>query len=220
MKLLLFLALSVALLAGCESRTPIYRANVKLLITHPDATTTANDEDQFVATQKDILSSQLLLHRTEQRMNKTAEEVRDNLADLKVTPIRGSNIIVVSVDSPSPDFAKDFGNALVAEYLKFRDEQRVKISQDDLSPLTHEVQRLKGELEAANEKLDAFQREHGISTNAQSPEFQALFENREEMQKLYDALLAQSVKANATQFSRDRNVSLLDPAILEPNRVH
>jgi uncharacterized protein involved in exopolysaccharide biosynthesis len=225
MRLLPSLVLSVAFLAACGSRTPIYRANIKLLVARSGTTAQSNDlsnEDanRFAARQAEILLGQPLLRRTEQHMNKTAEEVRDNLANLKVTPVRGSNIIVVSVDSPSHDFAKDFANALVSEYLKFRAEQRAQVSQDALAPLVQETRRLKEELKAADEKLAAFEKAHNDSANPELSELRMLFENHEKAQAAYDTSLTQLMKADAAGSIGTREVSILEPAILEPNRIH
>jgi uncharacterized protein involved in exopolysaccharide biosynthesis len=213
----------VALVAACESRSPVYRAKIKLLITRSGATpadgSADEDIDRFVATQRDVLLGLNVLRRTEQRMNRTAEEVRNKLADVKVTPVRGADIIVVSVDSPSPDFAKEFANTLVSEYLKFRDEQRAQTSENALSPLVHETERLREELKIANEKLTAFEKAHGVSTNSELSELELLAENREQVRSLYNASLAQLTIAQAERTAHGPGVTILEPAIVEPHRV-
>src|SRR5206468_10270136 len=110
------------------TRQPIYRANAKMLVTVsggilPTAEVTA-DGAGFYATQIDIMLSQTMLKRVQTRMKKTPDEIRENLVDLKVAAIRGSDIILVTADSPSRDFARDFGNALCEEYVLFREEGR------------------------------------------------------------------------------------------------
>jgi len=57
-------------------------------------------------------------------MNKTPEEIRNNLCDLKINPMRDTGIVIVTADSPSADFARDFANALAEEYVKYFSEQR------------------------------------------------------------------------------------------------
>lgn len=217
--------LCLTMITACESRTPIYRANVKLLITRSSATAPVNDStredaDRFVAAQSEVLLGANILRRTQERMNKTVEEVRNNLAGLTVTPVRGSDIFVVSVDSPSAGFAKGFADSLVSEYLKFRDEQRVLASEGALSPLIQETRRLSQELKAINEKIATFDKEHNVSSNAELWELQALFESRERVQGLYDASRAQLMKADAARSAHDRYVSVLEPATLERDRVH
>jgi capsular exopolysaccharide synthesis family protein len=149
------------------TRQPIYRANAKLLVTTtgsmlPVADVTREDEYRFYATQVDIMLSQPMLKRVQQRMKKTADEVRENLVDLQVAPVRGSSIILVTVDSPSTDFAKEFTSALCEEYLRFREEQRAESSESALLMLTREINRLSQELKAANERMLAYAKEHNM----------------------------------------------------------
>ena len=127
------------------TRQSIYRASAKLLVTKAGTalpmTDVKSEDEGFYATQIDIMMSPTMLKRVQQRMKKTADDIRENLADLKVTPARaGATIIMITVDSPSTDFAKDFANALSEEYLRFRDEQRAQSSESALLMLTREHQ--------------------------------------------------------------------------------
>ena len=216
--------LGLTMIVACQSRTPIYRANVKLLVTKsglgtPAGGSTREDDNRFIATQADILRSVTILRRTQQRMKKTVEEVRDNLTGLNVAPVRGADIIIVSVESPSPDFAKEFANELTEEYLRFRDEQRVQTAEAGMLQLTHEVKRLGEELKAANERLLTYAKEHNLSPDAETPELQNMRDDRERDRSLYNALLGQLMKIDATQSFSARNVSILEPAILQQDRV-
>lgn len=164
--LVCFLLSMAATTAFLFTRQPIYRANAKLLVTAAGGALPLSDvsreEGNFYTTQVDIMLSQTMLRRVQQRMRKTAEEIRENLANLTVAPVRGSAIMVITVDSPSEEFAKDFANALIEEYLRFRDEQRAQSSESALLMLTREVNRLGQELKAANERMLAFSKEHNL----------------------------------------------------------
>ena len=149
------------------TRQPIYRASGKMLITYaggsmPITEITREDEGRFFSTQIDIMLSQTMLRRVQQRMKKTPEEVRENLVDLKITAVRGAAIMLISVDSPSKDFARDFANTMADEYLKFREEQRAASSESALLLLTREINRLGQELKTANDRLLTYAKEHGM----------------------------------------------------------
>jgi uncharacterized protein involved in exopolysaccharide biosynthesis len=178
------------------------------------------DDERFIATQAAIMRSVTILRRTELRMKKTTDEIRENLVDLKVAPVRGSDIIVISVDSPSADFARDFANALTEEFLKFRDEQRAATSANALLQVTREVNRLHEELKALDERVSAFAKEQNITPEAVLEKSLTLREDREQVRSLYNALLAQLMKIDATQSFNTRTVSVLEPAILEPKPIH
>jgi uncharacterized protein involved in exopolysaccharide biosynthesis len=213
MKSFVVLALSVALLAACEKRPPMYRANVKLLMTY--ATTPTNDvrqeERKFLATQVDILKSQTMLRRVQQRLKKTPDDIRENLTDLQVSTLRNSSIIMLYVDSPSADFAKDFANALAEEYLKFRDEKRIVGSE-----LEAGLVRLGQELKANDEKLAAFEKQHNVRANVELSGLKSLYEERERIRDDYNAQVA---KVEAARSSDPRTVSILEPAIVEVRPV-
>ena len=124
MKPLPFLILSVGLLAACGRRPPVYRAYVKLAVSSTSTNGTTDTYKQFINSQADIMRGLTILKRVEKRLQKQPEEVRNNLYDLNVAPLPNSAVIVVAVDSPSANFAKEFADALTVEYVKFREEQR------------------------------------------------------------------------------------------------
>ena len=148
------------------TRQPIWRANARMLITTTGALPTAEaiveDGRTFFATQLNIMQSQTMLRRVQQRLKKTPEEVRENLANLKITLISGSDIIQLSVDSPSKEFARDFANALAQEYLFFRDEERSRSAENALLSLTREANRLSQEVKAAEERYLTYSKQHNL----------------------------------------------------------
>jgi capsular exopolysaccharide synthesis family protein len=149
------------------TRQPIYRANAKMLVTVsggvlPSAEVRSEEGGSFYATQIDIMLSQTMLKRVQLRMKKSADEIRENLTNLKVSPVRGSDIILVTVDSPSGDFAHDFANALCDEYLRFRDEERARTSESALLMLTREINRLSQEVKAAQERYLVYAKENNL----------------------------------------------------------
>ncbi len=148
------------------TRQPIYRANLRMLVTTtgvlPTSEAVVEDMRTFYATQLNLMQSQTMLRRVQQRMKKSPDEIRENLANLKVSLIGGSDIIVITVDGPSREFARDFANTLAQEYLLFRDEERARGAESALLSLTREANRLGQEIKAAQERYLAYAKEHNL----------------------------------------------------------
>ena len=150
------------------TRQPIYRANLKLLVTVAGRSLPAMDvykEDDrvFFGTTIDVMKSPTMLKRVQQRLRKTSDEIRENLNNLNIRVAGGASIIVISVDSPSREFARDFANALAEEYMRFREEQRAQSSENALLMLTREINRLGQELKSAEERYLTYAKEHNLS---------------------------------------------------------
>ncbi len=219
-----FLSCVVAV-TGCGVQTPIYRVKAKLLVSTVGPAVAGNasireDTDRFIATQIEIMMGSAILRRVQDRLRKTPDEIRDNLANLKVAPVHGADIMVITVDSPSADFARDFASTFVQEYLKFRDELRAQTSGDALLKLAREINRLDGELKSADDRLVAFAKEHNVSPEVALEQMHGFREDRDRLQSLRDALLGQLVKIDASQSFNSHYVSVLEPATLERDPVH
>src|SRR5271156_6181316 len=86
--LICFLLSMAGTTAFLFTRQQVFEADAKLLVTTaggqvPVSDVTREDESRFYATQIDILKSQTMMHRVQQKMRKTADEVRENLVDIK-----------------------------------------------------------------------------------------------------------------------------------------
>jgi capsular exopolysaccharide synthesis family protein len=164
--LVCFLLTMAGATAFLFTQQSIYRANVKLLVVEtggtPTAETVIENEQTFYATQINIMQSQTMLRRVQQRMKKTAAEIKENLANLKISVVSGSDIILIAVDSPSRDFAREFATALTQEYLLFRDEERAQSAESALLMLTREMNRLSQEIKASQERYLAFAKDHNL----------------------------------------------------------
>lgn len=214
MRKIIGLMLSVALLAAC-GRTPIYRASAKLFVSTTGGVptgdlVTANDAT-FYNTACEIMRSQTMLRRVQQRLHKTPVEMRENLANLKIVRSAGADLMLITVDSPAQDFARDFANAVCDEYLKFREEERAQRQDSALLGLTREIQRLFQEIRAVNERIMVFEKEHGLPANADVPELRLLREDSERIRQLYNILLGQLLKIDVLDRT-SRNVSVLEYA--------
>jgi capsular exopolysaccharide synthesis family protein len=166
--LICFLLSMAASTAFLFTRQSIWRANCKLLITSaggalPSAEISRESDSSFFSTQIEIMSSPTMLRRVQQRMKKTPDEIRENLTKLKISMIRGTQIMLIAVDSSSRDFARDFANALAEEFFRFREEQRAATSESALLMLTREINRLSQELKGANDKLLNYAKEHNMA---------------------------------------------------------
>ena len=222
MKTFVCFVMSLALLTACE-RPPIYRATAKLFVSTTVGVSTVDivgeNDTTFYNTAIEIMRSQTMLRRVQQRMHKSPAEMRENLANLKIVRILGADLILITVDSPSRDFVRDFTNALCDEYLKFREEERAKRQESALLGLTREIKRLSQELKDANERIVVFEKEHGVSTNADVPELRLMREDSERIRQLYNTLLGQLLKIDVLDRT-SRNVSVLEYAIVEDQPVN
>jgi len=220
MKLFQIFALSAAAITACDLGPPVYRANAKLFVSRavaaiPAGESLREDNDRFVNTQIVIMQSATVLRRVQQRLRKTPEEVRELLANLKIARVGNADIIAVSVESRSADFAKEFANAVMDEYLRFRDEQRASAEESALLQLTREINRLSQELKAANDRLLAYTKQHSVAPDADIFELQLMREDRDRVKNLYNTLLNQLLKIDATNTFHLWNVSVLEYAIVE-----
>ncbi|MEI8314214.1 MAG: polysaccharide biosynthesis tyrosine autokinase [Verrucomicrobiota bacterium] len=146
----------------------IWRVNAKLLITKtgsglPAADITHEDTDRFIPTQIEIITGQTVARRIQQRMKKTPEQIGANIKSFKVGRSGGTDILLVTVDSPSQEFAREFISAALDEYLKVRERQRVATAETAVQSLTREIDRLGLELKSANQRLFDFTKEHNVA---------------------------------------------------------
>ena len=171
--LVCFLLSMACMTAFLFTRQPIYRAAAKLFVSNmagvPTTDIVTEPDQTFYTTAIEVMRSQTMLRRVQTRMHKIPAEMRENLKDMKITRLAGADIVLITVDSPSRDFARDFANALCDEFLKFREEERAKRQESALLGLTREINRLSQELKSANERIVAYTRQNGIPLLEQDP---------------------------------------------------
>ena len=172
--LVCFLLSMACMTAFLFTRQPIYRAAAKLFVSNmagvPTTDLVAEPDLTFYTTAIEVMRSQTMLRRVQTRMHKIPAEMRENLTDMKIARLAGADIVLITVDSPSRDFARDFANALCDEFLKFREEERAKRQESALLGLTREINRLSQELKSANERIVAYTRQQGIPMLEQDPQ--------------------------------------------------
>src|SRR5437879_7049775 len=82
--------------------------------------------------------------------------------DVKVLEGAKSSTLELRAIGAEPAATRAFLDCLMEEYLSFKRESRVKTSDRTTASLTAEVTQLKGELEAQQEKLHAFQESNNV----------------------------------------------------------
>ncbi|MDB6002824.1 MAG: chain-length determining protein [Rhizobacter sp.] len=84
------------------------------------------------------------------------------LLKLDVTPVKDSNLILVSYTSSNPEFAAQAANAFVKAYIDTTVDLRAEPAKQYNSFFDERAKHLREELEAAQARLSAYQRKAGI----------------------------------------------------------
>ncbi len=219
------LLLGLVISDGCNfMRKPVYRADVELLVTvagngAPSSDLIREDDDHFFETARAILLSQTMQRRVAQTMKLNLDEFRRNLTRIEVAQWPHSDILVVSVDSPSRDFARDCANTFGNEYLRYRDELRARTAESVLLALERETSRLADEVKSANDRLADYAKSHPGTNDVESGRLQSLRDDYERVRGMYNDLLAQLMKIDVYQGFSARQVSVLESAIVEDRPV-
>ncbi|HSI95485.1 MAG TPA: chain length determinant protein EpsF [Methylophilaceae bacterium] len=136
----------------------------------------------YLKTQTEIVSSRRVARNVVEKLNLASSpvvrkqfeddtqgqgDVNDWLADrllqsLEVEPSRESSVISISYRGADPRFAAALANAFAASYAETNLRLKVEPSQQAAAWFNDQIKGLRENLEKAQAKLSAYQREHGI----------------------------------------------------------
>ncbi len=131
--------------------------------------------DSIIGTQVDILRSNAVLDpvaeqspqfktsrygsTVERRHEAALKDLREHLA---IVSEKGSNVIRLSYSDRSPQTAADTMNRIVATFLAKQVQLRIEPARRDAKWFDAQTREARGRLEAALQRLSAFQRQHGM----------------------------------------------------------
>jgi chain length determinant protein EpsF len=165
-----------------------YTATASLIVdqTRPDPLAAAiywsNPSPAFMSTQVDVVKSDRVAAHAIRKLKLTEnEEFREEwlksaqgkgdietwLVDklqkmMDVAPARDSNVITVAFEAPTPEFAALLANTFAQSYMDVSLELRVDPAKQYSTFFDARAKELRGNVEAAQARLTAFQRERGV----------------------------------------------------------
>jgi polysaccharide biosynthesis transport protein len=139
----------------------------------------------YMATQLDILNSSRVAKRTirnlklaqSPQLREQWEEATESRGDfeawiaeriqkkLRIKTTRESNVINVAYTSADPKFSAALANAFVAAYIDINRDLRVDPAKANNSFFDERARQMRTELEAAQARMSAYQREKGLTAN-------------------------------------------------------
>lgn len=147
---------------------PTYRATANLLLTRGIALPVQQREVRylggadFLQTQIRLINSSLVMGRARERLGRPSSEIREKLVGVHVSPLFRTSMLSIRVTSYDPIFAAEFANAIAEEYLEFKAEERMTTAQSTVISLTQQANRIRDELQRAEARVAAFERENRI----------------------------------------------------------
>ncbi len=166
--------------------TPIYESTATVDIDRrmptgvvgQEATTVANDSDQFLATQIKLIQSDSVLRPVVQRyhlrdLGKQGQDASSEaairiqrtpvaLSNLKVTRPPNTYLLLISYRSPDPDMAANVANAVTTSYLQRTFEIRYRATADLSTFMEKQLEELRAKMERSGMALAQFERELNV----------------------------------------------------------
>jgi chain length determinant protein EpsF len=153
----------------------------------------ASQVTNFVATQVDVIESHNVALKVVDKMKLAADpeviekfnnraggvgsirdwEAEELLKTLAVKPSRDSNVIFVQYTAKSPQTAADIANAFADNYITTSLELKVDPARRQAGWFDQQVNDLRSALESAQQKLSAYQGQHGVIGNDDSNKLDA-----------------------------------------------
>ena len=185
----------LAFIAACElatlvvsSRiTPIYEATAVIdidrqapagVIGEEATRASANDSDQFLATQIKLIQADAVLRPVAQKYKLLERERQfQDLPQLSASQVEGAPILLrrlkvarppntylllISYRSPDPHLAADVANAIANSYVQHTFNIRVRSSTNLASYMEKELEELRAKMETSTERLLQFERELNV----------------------------------------------------------
>lgn len=182
------------------------------------ATYSGNPSPQFMATQVDVIKSERVaravvtklkldedpsaredwMKATKGAGNLTDWVVDNVIVPLEVKPSRESNVISVSYKASSPKQAATIANAFVQAYMDVSLRLKVDPAKQYSDFFDNRSKELRGNLERAQQKLSAYQREKGVVV-ASDRELDGEIARQNELASQLVALQAVTAEANGRQ---------------------
>ena len=150
-------------------QVPRYNATATLLLSRglPLPARLTQDEQRqvlgdYLATQKRIVESKEMRRRAEERLDMPVSQIRSKLLGISVYPIGRTAFLGIRVTGYDPNFCAAYANALADAFIDFKDEERMKTSENTLINLTQQANRLHQELVGAEQKVMTFIQDNDV----------------------------------------------------------
>lgn len=114
----------------------------------------------FFGTQIELMESPRVRRRAFERVRELNQSTNTEPIEVSVSQPRKSATFVLSAEGEDPIYLEAYLNAIMDEYLAYRREVRAATSLDTVAGLTDQLATQERQLQAAQEKLAAFLKEH------------------------------------------------------------
>ncbi|MDZ4287986.1 MAG: polysaccharide biosynthesis tyrosine autokinase [Prosthecobacter sp.] len=143
-----------------------YRSVAKLvaggrMVAQGDVSWQESQQD-FYGTIIETLESDDIKRKTMNRVHLVQPDIKESEVKIKVSQTKGSAIFNVSASGSEPAFTRIFLDALLDEFMQFRQEIRGQGLDRALDTFTQTVVRRGQELQRINEKLEAFRKANNM----------------------------------------------------------
>jgi succinoglycan biosynthesis transport protein ExoP len=161
------IAVSVAVVALMKQE-PFYKSVATLQVTKASSSISALTGGStmagadYYAIQDNILRSQSLLNRAQERLGIPVAEFKQAIKRLDIKSYPRTGTIKVGVESFQPVIGSNFANMMSEEYIEYKTEERIDDSQNTVIDLTQQANKIRDELRKAEEKLQAFRSANSI----------------------------------------------------------
>lgn len=149
-------------------QVPVYRCSAKLLLSKglPVPSKLRQEEQEilgdYIITQQRIIQSSMLRERAIERLGLPRGEVGQKIIKVNVGPIWKTSILTIAIDSLEPIIGAEYANALAEAYIDFKAEERMDTSQATVISLTQQANRIREELDKAEERVLEFKRNNKV----------------------------------------------------------
>jgi Mrp family chromosome partitioning ATPase/uncharacterized protein involved in exopolysaccharide biosynthesis len=156
----------------------------------------------FLGTQLEIIRSDQVISRARQRLQLERPGLAGQ-ARLDVSVVQRTSIFQLRTVSSAPEFARAYLDAVMREFIEFKRERRVAVSQSTIEQISSEIARLERELAAAEQQLLLFRQKHNIGyweqQSASSAKYLSELKDREAKLRLQLSLLDNWKKATTAE---------------------
>lgn len=210
----LFAVIFFSVLAVSLIIPPVYKASAKVIVQndtnlYPASVFPVTSDDKvYLSTQKEIMSSSLLINRALGSLRDRYFFKRGSYEDFKrhitVNYLQDSNIMEVGVYLPSSLEASKLANALVDTFIKYHTNARQELVDQSLSALNKEIGALDKDITDLKSRLMAFSDKEGVAFyQSKIPAYMNNILELERKNTLADA----DVKRIEKQLSKNKDIS-------------